>query len=166
MNLRSKFLSSLAALALAIGGVLAGVQMQPQPQPPVPLGAGVQTLGGVIRLYDSGPEWHADADHYTSGIDPTIDPVIDSAGMLTFWTVEKNAVISCEASPDESLVKLGITVGCSNGSNLVRLQFVKVGTDGQPAPLDLNSPIHYSRVAGPYNNIWVEITHNTDWVAP
>lgn len=149
---------------IVAGAVPAGVSRQPQPTPTTTvLPDGPQQLGGVIRLYADGPEWHVDADHWIHGIDPTVDPVIDSSGLLTFMTLEKNAVVNCEGNPDETLVKRGVTVGCTNGSHLVRLQFVKVGLDGQPAPLDLNDPVHYSRVSGAFSNVWVDIVHDGAW---
>lgn len=114
--------------------------------------------GGCIRLYPAGPKWHVDTDHHTLGIDPSIDPVIDSAGLLTFWTEEKAPVVSIVAAPDESLTARGIDVGGSNGSHLVRLQFYKDGINGSAGtPLDLNNPVHYDRVSGPYVNVWVLI---------
>lgn len=163
MTTRSKILSSLAAVAIAAGGILTGVQMQPQPPSSSVLPDGPQALGVVIRLYEDGPEFHLDNDHWESGIDVSEPPEIDASGFLTIHTKEKNAVINCEANPDETLVARGITVGCSNGSHLVRFRFVKVGLDGQPAPLDLNNPVHYDRVAGSYSNIWVDITHDGRW---
>jgi hypothetical protein len=117
--------------------------------------------GGCIRLYPDGPKWHVDTDHHTLGIDPTIDPVIDASGLLTFWTEEKAPVVSIVPSPDESLTARGIDVGGSNGSHLVRLQFYKDGTNGSNGtPLDLNNEIHYDRVSGPYVNVWVLIYSN------
>lgn len=163
MSTRSRILSALAGLSLVAGGVLAGVQMQPQPPSSPVLPDGPQTLGVVIRLYDTGPEFHLDADHWESGIDVSQPPEIDASGFLVIHTKEKNAVINCEANPDETLVARGITAGCSNGSHLVRFRLVKVGLDGQPAPLDLNNPVHYSRVSGAYSNLWVDITHDGRW---
>lgn len=114
--------------------------------------------GGCIRLYATGPEWHVDSDHHTLGIDPTIDPVIDSSGLLTFWTEDAAPVVSISPTPDETLTARGIDVGGSNGSHLVRLQFYKDGINGgNGTPLDLNNPVHYSRVSGQFSNVWVVI---------
>lgn len=173
MNLIKKFLTQrLGAVILSVAVVLglsvgapavARVVSQPQPPSSSVLPAGPQSLGVVIRLYDTGPEFHLDDDHWESGIDVSQDPEIDASGYLVIHTKEKNAVISCEASPDETLVARGITAGCSNGSYLVRFRLVKIGLDGQPAPLDLNNPVHYSRVSGEFSNLWVNITHNGSW---
>jgi hypothetical protein len=114
--------------------------------------------GGCIRLYDTGPEWHVDSDHHTLGIDTSIDPVIDESGLLTFWTEDFAPVVSIMPTPDETLTARGIDVGGSNGSHLVRLQFYKDGINGgNGTPLDLNNPIHYSRVSGQYSNVWIVI---------
>lgn len=172
------FPRSAAAIALAwtlvIGGAAAPaafelasspVQAQPQPTPTTTvLPDGPQPLGVVIRLYATGPEFHRDADHWQSGIDTSIPPSIDSSGFLVIHTTEKNAVVSCTAHPDETLVARGITAGCSNGSHLVRFLLVKPDSvTAQPVPLDLNNPIHYSRVSGPYSNLWVDIIHDGSW---
>lgn len=117
--------------------------------------------GGCIRLYADGPKWHVDEDHHTLGIDPTIDPVIDSSGFLTFWTESKAPVVAITPTPDETLVARGISVGGSNGSHLVRLRFYKDGVNGADgSPLDLNNPVHYSRVSGDYSNVWVTIVQD------
>lgn len=162
------------AWAIVIGGAAApaafevtsrSVVAQPQPPAPTILPAGPQPLGVVIRLYESGPEFHLDADHWESGIDTSIPPEIDSSGFLVIHTKEKNAVISCTAHPDETLVARGITAGCSNGSHLVRFLLVKPDSvTAQPVPLDLNNPVHYSRVSGAYSNLWVDVIHDGSWI--
>lgn len=170
MNTTKKVIGAVLLPVLLVVGLVvrsSNVVNQPQPTPTTTvLADGPQPLGVVIRLYDTGPAFHLDDDHWESGIDTSIPPAIDASGFLVIYTKEKNAVISCEASPDETLVARGITAGCSNGSHLVRFRLVKVGLDGQPAPLDLNEPIHWSRVSGPYSNLWVHITHDGAWVAP
>jgi hypothetical protein len=164
-----KYVGLILAPLLLVGGITLGASLpvaaHRQPQPPTSsvLPDGPQPLGAVLRLYDDGPAWHEDLDHWESGIDTSVPPVIDASGFLTFHTKEKNAVIYCVASPDETLVARGITAGCSNGSHLVRLRLVKVGTDGQPAPLDLNNEIHWDRVSGPYSNLWISLIHDGRW---
>jgi len=116
----------------------------------------VITLGGCIRLYPTGPEWHVDTDHHTVGIDPTIDPTIDDSGFLNFWTLVKNPVVSATAAADETLVGRGIHAGISNGTHLVRIRLYKVGVGA----LDLSNPTHYGYAAGPYSNLWVTLVHN------
>lgn len=154
--------AALAALAigLTLGGAPSTLRDQPQP-PPVTtvLADGPQTLGGCIRFYDTGPEWHVDADHWISGIDPNVDPVIDSSGYLTFRTIEKNAIIAIQPSPDETLVARGISMGGSNGSQLVRLRFYKAGV----GPLNLNIEEHYDYIEGNFSNGWVTITQDGAW---
>ena len=155
------------ALALALGALgndVAASALHEQRQPAATstvLPDGPQFVGGVMRLYPDGPKWHVDADHWISGIDPTIDPVIDSSGFITFHTLEKNAVLSCEANPDETLVARDITAGCSNGTYLVRFRLVKAGV-----PLNLNDPEDYALVAGSFSNLWVDIEHDGSWVQP
>jgi len=163
----NKVLTAAAlTLAVALGawgnGAAAALHEQPQPAASsTVLPDGPQFVGGVMRLYADGPEWHVDADHWIEGIDPTIDPVIDSSGFITFHTLEKNAVLSCEANPDETLVARDITAGCSNGTYLVRLRLAKGGV-----PLDLEDPEDWDLVEGEYANFWVDIEHNGSWVAP
>lgn len=122
-----------------------------------------EIFGGCIRLYDTGPEWHVDEDHHTVGIDPTVAPTIDASGFLTFWTLVKNPIIGCSIQPDETLTARGINAGLSNGTHLIRLRFYKEGISGaNGAPLDLNDPIHWSRVTGPYSNLWITLIHNVE----
>lgn len=162
----NKILTAAAlAAAVALGALsnnVAASALHEQRQPAMSstvLADGPQPIGGVMRLYPDGPKWHVDADHWIEGIDPTVDPVIDSSGFITFHTLEKNAVISCEANPDETLVARDITAGCSNGTYLVRFRLVKAGV-----PLDLNDPAQWGLVSGSYSNLWVDITHNGSWV--
>lgn len=163
-------LSAVLAVGLLIGGCAPAViaPAQPQPTPPTTvLPAGPQPLGVVIRLYDTGPAFHLDADHWESGIDTSIPPAIDAGGFLTFYTKEKNAVIAADCAPDETLVARGITTGISNGSHLIRVRFVKPDINtAQPVVLDLNDSVHYSRVSGAYSNIWCHITHDGAWTPP
>lgn len=164
MNKLSKILAPFALIAAFFAGAV-GFQPQPPASPVLP--DGPQTLGVVIRLYETGPEFHLDADHWQSGIDVSRGVDIDASGFLVIYTAEKNAVINCEANADETLAARGITAGCSNGSHLVRFQLVKPGLNGAPpVPLDLNDPVHYSRVSGPFSNLWVDITHDGSWTAP
>lgn len=124
-------------------------------------------LGGCIRLYETGPVWHVDTDHHTVGIDPTVNPTIDGSGLLTFYTLAKNPIIGCSINPDETLVARGISAGLSNGTHLIRIRFYKDGISGADgAPLDLNNPVHWSRVSGIYSNLWVTLIHNVEDPAP
>jgi hypothetical protein len=164
VNIRRALSRSLVAVTATLG-LLIGAPAAPAALEDAPAVVSSSTVagnpvikGGCIRLYASGPKWHVDVDHHTVGIDPTIDPVIDSAGLLTFWTEDKAPVISIDPSPDETLTARGISVGGSNGSHLVRLQFYKDGINGgNGTPLDLNNPVHYDRVSGEYANVWVVI---------
>jgi len=151
--------SVLVTLGLLVGGPAPAASQKPPAEVTAAAVVGNPVVkGGCIRLYADGPRWHVDTDHHTLGIDPTIDPVIDSSGLLTFWTEEKAPVVAIVPAPDESLTARGIDVGGSNGSHLVRLQFYKDGTNGSNGtPLDLNNPVHYDRVSGPYVNVWVLI---------
>lgn len=167
-RLSTKLTVIISAIALSVGiviGAPAVVDSIAQPQPPSSsvLPAGPQPIGVVIRLYDTGPEFHLDDDHWEAGVDTARGVDIDAAGYLVIYTKEPNAVINCGADPDETLVARGITVGCSNGSHLIRLRFVKVGLDGQPAVLNLNNPVHYDRVEGDFSNIWFRGLHNGSW---
>lgn len=151
----------ITGAALAISFALGGIAYQPQPVPETTvLENGPQTLGGCIRLYGSGPEWHVDNDHWIAGIDPTVNPVIDSSGFLTFKTIEKNAIVSISPSPDETLTARGISVGGSNGSQLVRLRFYKEGV----GPLNLKNAKHWSYVQGEFSNLWILIVQDGEWV--
>lgn len=128
--------------------------------------------GGCIRLYPAshatpGPRWHINPEHSTIGlIDTSTQPTIDSDGWIEIKLINAETdtpngpVVSMTAAADESLAGLGVTAGCSNGGEIVRIRLVKVGTNGQPAPLDLNDPIHWSRVAGSTNNIWLTLVHD------
>lgn len=119
-------------------------------------------FGGCMRLYADGPKWHVDTDHHTVGIDPTVDPVIDDTGMLTFHTLVHNPIISGTVQVDETLAARGIFAGGpSNGTYLVRFRLWKAGINGNDAvPLDLNNPVHWGRVAGPFNNVWITLLHD------
>lgn len=158
---RGGFAATAFVLGLALGiAPSAGLLNQPQPPPVSTVVAdGPHTLGGCIRLYATGPEWHVDNDHWIEGIDPSVDPVIDSSGFLTFHTIEKNAIVAIQPSPDETLVARGISVGGSNGSYLVRLRFYKAGV----GPLDLTKKEHLAYITGKVTNIWVTLTQNGTW---
>ena len=153
------FKNVIAGFALALSFALGGIVAQPQPASDTVVADGPQTLGGCIRLYATGPEWHVDADHWIEGIDPTVDPVIDSSGFLTFHTIEKNAVVSISPSPDETLTARGISVGGSNGSYLVRLRFYKEGV----GPLNLNNPAHWDYIEGEFSNLWIIVVQDGAW---
>lgn len=118
--------------------------------------------GGCMRLYADGPKWHVDSDHHIEGIDPTIDPTIDSSGFLNFWTIEKHPIFSGTVQVDESLAGRSIRAGGpSNGTHLVRIQLMKADpAGGMDIPLDLNNPVHWSRVAGPTCNLWITLWHD------
>jgi len=121
----------------------------------------IEIIGGCMRLYDTGPEWHVDDDHHTIGIDPTVNPEIDSAGFLTFHNLVPNPIVACSVSPDETLTARGISGGLSNGTDLVRIRLYKDGVNGaNGAALNLNDPVHWDRVAGPYCNLWITILHD------
>lgn len=124
-------------------------------------------LGGCMRLYPAdhatpGPRWHVDTDHHIEGIDPTVQPVIDASGFITFWTLVKNPILSGSVQVDESLGARSIRAGApSNGTHLVRIALFKTALNGgADVPLDLNDPVHWSRVAGPYCNLWVTLFHD------
>lgn len=162
----NKILTTAAlAAAVALGALsnnVAASALRDQPQPPpasTVLPDGPQFVGGVLRLYPDGPKWHVDDDHWIRGIDPTVDPIIDSSGFLTFHTIEKNAILSCEANPDETLAARDITAGCSNGTYLVRLRLVKAGV-----PLNLDDPEDYTLAAGMYANFWVGLEMDGSWM--
>ena len=154
----------LVAFGLVAGGAAAPAAVERlQPASVIEPATSVPTvLGGCIRLYETGPEWHVDADHHTVGIDYTIDPVIDAQGFLTFYTLVKNPIISSSVQVDESLADRSIrTGGVSNGTHLVRIRLFKEPiSGGEDVPLDLNNPVHWSRVAGSYNNLWVTLVHD------
>lgn len=125
-------------------------------------------LGGCMRLYPAdhpttpGPRWHVDTDHHIEGIDPTIQPVIDASGFLTFHTLVKNPIFAGTVQVDESLAERSIRAGGpSNGTHLVRIRLFKAPVDGgEDVPLDLNNPVHWSRVAGPFCNLWITLFHD------
>lgn len=125
--------------------------------------------GSCIRLYPAdhattpGPRWHINDQHATVGlIDTSEQPTIDAQGYLVvkFLNIGPRAVVSMSGNPDEALTGLGISAGCSNGGPYARIRLVKRGLDGQPAPLDLNSAVHWSRVAGQHNNLWPLFVHH------
>lgn len=124
--------------------------------------------GSCIRLYPAnhatpGPRWHINDQHATVGlIDTSEQPTIDSDGYLVvkFLDIGLRTVVSMSGNPDETLTALGISAGCSNGGPYARIRLVKVGLDGQPAPLDLGNAVHWSRAAGPHNNIWPLFVHH------
>jgi hypothetical protein len=164
-RIASRTATALAvAVSLVIGGAAAPAAFERlQPVTVVQPATSIPTVfGGCIRLYETGPVWHVDADHHTVGIDYTIPPEIDAQGFLTFHTLEKNPIISSSVQVDESLAARSIrTGGVSNGTYLVRIRLFKAPVGGgEDVPLDLNNPVHWSRVAGPYNNLWVTLVHD------
>lgn len=120
-------------------------------------------LGGCMRLYAAGPEWHVDADHHTVGIDPTVPPDIDASGFLVFHTLDHNPIIAGTVASDETLTARGISGGISNGTFLIRIRLYssKLGR-----PLDLNTPADWALVAGSFCNLWVTLIHDVPEVGP
>jgi len=119
--------------------------------------------GACIRLYSTGPEYHIDPEHSTIGlIDTSTPPTIDSSGYLEIKLINSETdvpngpVVAMTAASDETLTGLGIFVGCSNGGEIVRMRFYKIGV----GPLDLNNPSHWAMVDGPYSNLWLTLVHD------
>lgn len=110
--------------------------------------------GGVLRLYDGGPAWHANTAHAVVGIDPDTPPTITSSGDLTFdLTSGHRQVVVAVAFPDELLTARGITAGVSGGLGtcVVRLHHKTKGR------LWLGNAEHYALAAGETANLWVGV---------
>lgn len=118
-------------------------------------GNGAVASGGCLRLYADGIAVHYNVAHVNNAItgfgeDGTGAVPYDAQGRLIIKHATAGPIIGMSASPDESLVLIGVTAGLSGGSGTTVVQFVKNGS-----PVDLRDPAQYASIAGPYNNLWL-----------
>lgn len=121
---------------------------------------GAVITGGILRIYPDGVEIHTNNSHGNTGIrgfgeDADGKNIWDESGRLIVKHVAAGGVIVyIGASPDETLVKNGITAGCSGGVGTTIVQFAQYGQ-----PLDMRLPEDYAKVAGNYSNLWITWVH-------
>lgn len=104
--------------------------------------------GGVIRLDPTqGVYLHTNNTHHSVGIESTR---IDEGGDLEIRRFSGGAVVSLSVTPDETLTRLGITLGVSGGGIVSKIHFY----NRQGQRLNLNNNDHYKQVAAATSNIW------------
>lgn len=129
----------VTALALAFG-VGMGVGIWPATPNPVTTG------GAAIRL---GPSWglHTNAGHAA----PTITGVtVNKAGnlVITRKIPAGSKIVTCVATPDETLLRLDVQAGCSGGG---ATSVISLYSDGRPVSAR-------SSRFGATANVWVSFT--------
>lgn len=112
------------------------------------------SLGGCIRLYDTGPEWHINSHHIAVGFDTTSPPQITPAGDLLVQLDPGGPVVSAIAAPDETLAARGITLGISGAVSTCTVRMSQAGY----GRLDLSEPDDYARASGANSNLWLVVT--------
>jgi hypothetical protein len=114
-----------------------------------------ETIGGCIRFYNAGPEWHINTAHSTVGFKTSEQPVIEPDGDLTV-TINgpTKPVVALMAVPDETLTTKGITAGGSGGVGHVTIRFFHHGLGRQ---LNLADPADYKLIRGEYSNLWLAV---------
>jgi len=172
MNKIKKFLIVLIGLGVVLGTGISGATLTGGPAPmvtrpatPVP-SDDLIISGGCIRFTENGPRWHINDNHETIGlIDTSTEPFINDDGFLEFNLTETgvNQVVSMTMSPDETMAARGLMAGASGGVSSVRVRLSKPSmTAGEWSPLNLNLPVHYSRVEGENSNLWITLVHRVD----
>ena len=118
-------------------------------------GNGAVATGVCLRLYASGIEVHTNSGHVNNAVtgfgeDGSGGSPYDASGRLIIKHSAPGPIIAMSASPDETLVKLGVSAGLSGGSGTTVVQFVKDGS-----PVDLRDSTQYASISGPYSNLWI-----------
>lgn len=104
--------------------------------------------GGVIRLDPvEGVYLHTNETHHSVGIESAR---IDENGDLEIRRFSGGAVVSLSVTPDETLTRLGITLGVSGGGIVSKIHVYN--RNGER--LNLRQSSDYKQVAHAYSNIW------------
>lgn len=112
--------------------------------------ASLVTSGCTVRFGDAGPVVYTNAMHYVVGCEAVS---VDSQGRLVITkTDDLRPIVTMYASPDETLVARGISVGLSGGARTT----IGVVYDSRAGRvLNLNAAADYARISGEYANLWV-----------
>lgn len=115
-----------------------------------------ETIGGCIRFYNGGPEWHINDAHATVGFNTSTPPVVEDDGDLTISILSPTKpVVALLAVPDETLTTKGITAGGSGGVGHVTIRFFDHHLGRQ---LNLADSDDYKRIRGQHSNLWIAVT--------
>ena len=107
----------------------------------------VQINGCVVRLAPDGVYLHENSSHIAVGIEEIY--VDNTRGTLVIRRESSNPVVSVSTDVDESLARIGVTVGLSGGGKTSHIYFYK---DGKQKWLSKASD--YAEICGEYHNVW------------
>lgn len=160
MNRRAIIAGALAAPLVGAATATAATAASKWVTRAVP-GKNILVSGCVVRFDtpDGSPRLHANAAHVTAGV---TDVSITSSGRLrlvqSVHNPTRNPILFATAQADETLVKRGISIGASGGTDDTSYLFAQNGRK-----LDLNDPDDLMKLQGRYSNAWFGWIHAPGW---
>ncbi|MGL4821076.1 MAG: hypothetical protein ACRC5C_14045 [Bacilli bacterium] len=107
----------------------------------------ITITGAPIRMSVEGVSLIANTTHQPVGIESVgIDP---KDGSLVVTRIEDDQVVTTSVTPDETLARLGVTVGLSGGGKTSKVYFYQNGVK-----LNLNNATDYAKIATSATNLW------------